>query len=1267
MTTLQAIGFNLMAGGSLGTLAMVAFGWVVSQRHEFIAPRCTARPKQVIYPGAIHNGVSKDDGSRRFNPVVDWIPWTLSLTYDTLLRGVPHTGTRRGGANGALLRVNLDAIVLLRFHALCLKLSALASVLFICVLLPMYLTGECHKVNKHNNSGDGDRNTEDSEDNDNFSPCPSNLTNYERTTLSNVAGSFEDSESGYDPGTTRDQNQSSSIRLYFAVFCFWIVQGYLLHLLKREWIEILALRRVYYLEADVWQDRQDELEQISTRPPNTSTKRLQQQQRSKQQSKQKSNNMKDNNSNHSSNNYSNNNNRMTQKTVSDVEVSDFWEENWTKQFTKEELAEEERRLLVRDPWIPHPEHRETVPNVQLYSVMVGGLPSLPPPIPEDSSGRSQTINSTYYSGDLVQHQGSEDASVAAAAAMAVSTRAVAEGDNDHNINNNNNVEASNPVPPALLSSQDPSFSSTFAKEGSDVEATGEEESHHVEQQQHRQPYAQQEALHHHQQQQQQTRTVDWHLALTAAFFDHCVPNQPGFSSSVAAVTVLPSSTAIASAWRKWYKAASRHRRLRFLRRAMDLKMQEQQQREDQQRLQQQQLSPPFAATTTSNYSPTQQPQHRMRDGMEYDSVPPSPVRQSYEEEGKRDELEEEKHEETDLVERQDPTPIPLITKVVGYEEEDEDETCRHNNKKHGVSKRRPPPPPLPPPPPPTENYDDVTIPLPAALAKRSPENEEEEKNMEHLERMNSNRNGSRQEDLEVPPPPPLPYDGDDAGNESNDDGDDDDFHSSSSHSLAEKQGPEEEEAEHQSGGSSITSDPQPPASLLEKDEGAYNDNDLEDPEQPQQRQEQIHGDIEHDPLETNEIKADVSRYRQQTRADEEDSNYHTFRKAPPLHSKRNLAAKDVGNDSLVDIRSRATHYGNYEDDVVVPEPITQDYSRDDTTTRTPASNRENATIGSGTAHDEDEEDVEDQNQKEDVEDQNHAFGPEQYAIYSREYAQAAAPCSPNGCCENAVYHCTLEELRLLEFEAVLEVRKANAELFMEQQKVKEINQFSHQPTPTSTSWVKPTLLPKDSQEKTESQQETTLQDAEDVPLSSPSTSLSDQTPRTSNLRERRKKKSSRSRHSLELGMEERLYRTTALYRKSSGEKPGRERSDDCEDDAESPVDRLNISLRSSRSTPRTHWDKVKHIVSSMQKELERGGSSRKRNGSTQRYLPAITGAWKWPTMDSILPKNTTETTTTSAANMLEDLIDLSRESTYAVVTFTSRQAAVAARQCLTDG
>jgi hypothetical protein len=52
----------------------------------------------------------------RGNPFLGWIPWTLHLSYDRMLRGIPGTGTRDGGMGGKLLGVNLDAVVLFRFH-----------------------------------------------------------------------------------------------------------------------------------------------------------------------------------------------------------------------------------------------------------------------------------------------------------------------------------------------------------------------------------------------------------------------------------------------------------------------------------------------------------------------------------------------------------------------------------------------------------------------------------------------------------------------------------------------------------------------------------------------------------------------------------------------------------------------------------------------------------------------------------------------------------------------------------------------------------------------------------------------------------------------------------------------------------------------------------------------------------------------------------------------------------------------------------------------
>ena len=58
----------------------------------------------------------KEHVQYRGGPMFGWIPWTLSLSYETLLKGVPGTGTRKNGMEGSMLKVNLDGIVLLRFH-----------------------------------------------------------------------------------------------------------------------------------------------------------------------------------------------------------------------------------------------------------------------------------------------------------------------------------------------------------------------------------------------------------------------------------------------------------------------------------------------------------------------------------------------------------------------------------------------------------------------------------------------------------------------------------------------------------------------------------------------------------------------------------------------------------------------------------------------------------------------------------------------------------------------------------------------------------------------------------------------------------------------------------------------------------------------------------------------------------------------------------------------------------------------------------------------
>ena len=171
MTTLESIAFTMAGGTCIAVVSIAAFGVAVSSRHPFIAPRCSARPKDTIYnPDPQHS--CQDRGS----PLLGWITWTLGLTYDEMLRGVPGTGTREGGMAGSMLAVKLDGIVLLRFHTMAMKVAGLASLLLLSVILPAYATGLCHVGSQAEEDGT-------------VYGCATtayNVTNYERTTIANV-------------------------------------------------------------------------------------------------------------------------------------------------------------------------------------------------------------------------------------------------------------------------------------------------------------------------------------------------------------------------------------------------------------------------------------------------------------------------------------------------------------------------------------------------------------------------------------------------------------------------------------------------------------------------------------------------------------------------------------------------------------------------------------------------------------------------------------------------------------------------------------------------------------------------------------------------------------------------------------------------------------------------------------------------------------------------------------------------------------------------
>jgi len=231
-----------------------------------------------------------------------------------MLKGVPGTGTRKGGLGGDMLKVQLDAVVMLRFHAMGARITALITFLCISIIMPLFLSAQCFTESEM------------------LEPqCQLNMTNmtdYERTTIQNVP-----------PINYTEQHQtiiqSNHARLYAVSFIFWIVLIYTVQQLKQEWIHIIAMRRVYYLEHDIWGERREEHKQTLLYAANA-------------------------------------------KKEADAKRHFTFEDGQDKKHANKDVEDDdEERLANRDPWTPHPEQRDTVPNVFLYSVLVGNLPALP--------------------------------------------------------------------------------------------------------------------------------------------------------------------------------------------------------------------------------------------------------------------------------------------------------------------------------------------------------------------------------------------------------------------------------------------------------------------------------------------------------------------------------------------------------------------------------------------------------------------------------------------------------------------------------------------------------------------------------------------------------------------------------------------------------------------------------------------------------------------------------------------------------------------------
>jgi len=455
--TFYALGFTLGIGSVIGIACFLAFGVAVYFQCPVIAPRCTARPKETIYHP---NPFPKDkyECQDRGNPLIGWIAWVMKMPYDTMLNGIPGTGTRKKGLAGRMLQVNLDGVVMLRYHLVGFRLTLLITVLALGVILPVNLTANCYSAD----AGLSDTCID-----------PSNqtkvLTDFERTTIANISPLSNVTSLDLLSKDTYQTNwwwkagkDHILLRLYAIAFSTWFVYLYAWHLLKTEWKEVLILRRVYYLEDSIWERRQaelDSLEILKRENFNSNSSDVQEEEDEEAAEEQ----LEDERLQSTEQpppppsrglpyqfSFS-----FLFKGTATAQTAELPTNHFRENRLRRARIGANKESRLKDSWVFDPEERDTIPNIELYSVLVGNIPT------------SQT--EVFYSNDL---------------------------------------ESS-----GMTSSTEP----------------------------------------------------EWQISVVKSFFDQCVPNQPGYSSSVAAVTILPNASDLAKAWRSWYVCASALRRLSFIR------------------------------------------------------------------------------------------------------------------------------------------------------------------------------------------------------------------------------------------------------------------------------------------------------------------------------------------------------------------------------------------------------------------------------------------------------------------------------------------------------------------------------------------------------------------------------------------------------------------------------------------------------------------------------------------------------------------------------
>jgi hypothetical protein len=244
------------------------------------------------------------------------------------------------------------------------------------------------------------------------------------------------------------------------------------------------------------------------------------------------------------------------------------------------------------------------------------------------------------------------------------------------------------------------------------------------------------------------------------------------------------------------------------------------------------------------------------------------------------------------------------------------------------------------------------------------------------------------------------------------------------------------------------------------------------------------------------------------------------------------------------------------------------------------------------------------------------FGPEQFAVYSREFAQSAAACCPNGCGERRLRRARIDELLIMEQEAIAEVHAANAALEIAQNKVATASAHD-------TNTVSPNRSPVHSQTDLKKLDLTSNDYKAEAVLMS-------------------RMPANGSAHGA----------TFAFNRLAQN--PQQDVPDEC-----------NLAStqghQASNARASSQWELVQSIVESANHKDGGTGSVTRSVNTGQWKIPASLNLFDWIKTQFYLWWD-------SAAHNTSKVVDaVARDSTYAIVTFTSRQAAVAARHCLADG